>query len=104
MKNINDVFHVSILEPYRTVKRRKSETPLFIDVDDEDQAESEKGLDSKMYYWKLMYLVKWLGYPVTDNEWIAISDMAEVNEYVAEFYSNYLCKPSPENQHREKRS
>ena len=103
LKNIHDVFHVSLLEPYRTVKGREPEPPPFIDVDGEDQAEIEEVLDSKMHYGKLMYLVKWLGYPVTDNEWIAASDMAEANEYVAEFHSKYPRKPSPENQHREKR-
>ncbi len=50
-----------------------------------------------------MYLVKWLGYPVTDNEWIAASDMAAANEYVAEFHAKDPRKLLPENQHREKR-
>ena len=103
LKNIYDVFNVSLLKPYRTVKGRKPGPPLFINVDGEDQAEIEEILDSKMHYRKLMYLVKWLGYPVTDNEWIAASDRAEANEYVAEFYLKYPRKPLPENLHREKR-
>ncbi len=49
-----------------------------------------------------MYLVKWLGYPLTDNECIAASDMAEANDNVAEFHSMYPRKSSPENLHREK--
>ena len=40
---------------------------------------------------------------MTDNKWIAASDIAEANEYVAEFYSKYPRKPSPGNLHREKR-
>ncbi len=103
LKNIHDVFYVSLLEPYQTVKGREPDPPPFTDVDGEDQAEIEEDLDSKMHYRKLMYLVKWLGYPVTDNEWIAASDMAAANEYVAEFHSKDPRKPSPKNQHREKR-
>ncbi len=68
LKNIYDVFHVSLLEPYPTVKEREPDPPLFIDIDNENLAEIEGIVGSKMYYKKLTYLVKWLGYPVTDNE------------------------------------
>ncbi len=61
LKNIHDVFYISLLKTYRTVKRRKPDPSPLIDVDDEDQAEIEKVLNSKIHYGKHLYLVKWLG-------------------------------------------
>ncbi len=98
LKNIYDVFYVSLVEPYLTVKGRKLDQPPFIEVDAEDQTMMREVLDSKMHYGKLIYLIKWLGYSVTDNEWIEASDIVEANEYIAEFHSKYPRKPSSENQ------
>ncbi len=47
LKNIHDVFHVSLLEPYRTVKGRVPDPPRFTDVDGEDQAEVKEDLVAK---------------------------------------------------------
>ena len=78
-------------------------TPPLIKVDGEDQAEIEQIFDSRMYYGKLQYLVKWLGYPITDNEWLPAQDMGAAGEYIEEFHEKYPAKPSPQNFHREKR-
>ncbi len=67
-QNIHDVFHVSLQKPYRTIEGRAPLPPPLIEVDGEDQAEIEKILESRMHYGKLQYLVKWLGYSVSDNE------------------------------------
>lgn len=103
MQNIHNVFHVSLLEPYHTIEGRAPPPPPLIEVDGEDQAEIEEILDSRMHYGKLQYLVKWLGYSVTDNEWILASNIGAAKEDVAEFHQKYPLKPSPGNLHRQKR-
>ena len=68
LKNIHDVFHFSLLEPYHTIEGRAPAPQPLIEVDGEDQAEIEEILNSRVDYSKLQYLVKWLSYTVTDNE------------------------------------
>ena len=96
LENIHDVFHVSLLEPYHTIEGRAPAPPPLIEVDGEYQAEIEEILDSRVHYGKLQYLVKWLGYAVTDNEWVPADDLGSAEEYVGDFHSKYPSKPSPE--------
>ena len=103
LQNIHNVFHVSLLEPYHTIEGRAPPPPPMIEIDGEDQAEIEEVLASRMHYGKLQYLVKWLGYSVTDNEWIPVDELGAAEDYVAGFHRKYPLKPSPENLHREKR-
>ena len=101
--NIHDVFHVSLFEPYRTTKGRAPSPPPLIEVEGEEHAEVEEILDSRMHYGTLQYLVKWLEFPVTDNEWLKAEDLGTADEYVTDFHEKYPKKPSPDNLHREKR-
>ena len=103
LQNIYDAFHVSLLEPYYTVEGRAPPPPHLIEVDDKDQAEIQDVLDSRIHYGKLQYLVKWLRYSVSDNEWILAGNLSVAEEYVTEFHQDYRLKPSPENLHREER-
>ena len=95
LRNIHDVFHVFLLEPYQTVERHAPLPPLLIKVDGKEQAEIEEILDNRMHYRKLQYLVKWLEYFVSDNEWILASNLSATEEYVTEFHQKYLLKLSP---------
>lgn len=103
LQNIHDIFHVSLLEPYQTVEGCAPPSPPLIEVDGKDQSEIEEIFDSRMHYEKLHYLVKWLRYSVSDNEWILASNLGAAKEYMTEFHQKYLLKPLPENLYREKR-
>jgi len=65
---IHNVFHVSLLEPYRTSKHRTPPDPSKIlrEADDIEQSE-EYDVEEVMSSWKsgrrILYLVKWLDYP-----------------------------------------
>ncbi len=72
-------------------------------MEGEDHAEVEEILDNRIHYSTLQYLVKWLGFPVSDNKWLKAEDLSTLDEYVTDFYEKYSKKPSPDNLHREKR-
>lgn len=72
-------------------------------MEGEEHAEVEEILDSRVHYGNLQYLVKWLGFPVTDNDWLKAEELGTAEEYVTDFHEKYPKKPSPDNLHREKR-
>ena len=79
--NIHDVFHVSLLEPYRTTKL--ATRPDVIPTESENAVEQESYGDAEEYSddfeidtiqdshrinGKVLYLVKWNGYP-EEKDW-----------------------------------
>lgn len=101
--HIHDIFHISFLEFYRTTEGRAPSPPSLIEVEDEEHAEVEEILDSRVYYGNVQYLIKWLGFPIIDNKWLKAEELGTAEEYVTDFYKKYPKKPSPDNLYREKR-
>jgi hypothetical protein len=76
---IHNVFHVSLLSPYHETATHGpnfSRPPLeLIDREEEYQVERIMG------HWrmgrgnKLQYLVKWVGYPDSDNTWEPVTQI-----------------------------
>lgn len=97
--NINDVFYVSLLKLYHTIESWALALSPLIKVDGKDQAEIEEVVDNCVHYGKLQYLIKWLGYMVTDNEWAPTNDLGFAKKYVGEFHLKYPSKPLPEYMH-----
>ena len=65
---IHNVFHVSLLKPYRTSEHRAPPDPLKIlrEADDIEQSEEydvDEVLGSTRKGHRVLYLVKWLDYP-----------------------------------------
>ena len=65
---IHNVFHVSLLEPYRTSEHRAPPDPSKIlrEADDIEQSEEydvEEVMSSRRQGRRILYLVKWLDYP-----------------------------------------
>ena len=75
------------------VVSRSSQPPDLIG--EEEQYEVERVLDEHNYgrWKKKQYLVKWKGYPDSDNQWLDAKDMENTQELIAEFHdSDYeLC-------------
>ncbi len=72
--SIHDMFHIDLLTPYHETElhgANYSRLPPDL-VDDQEEYEVEKILDSWQYGKRraLQYLVKWKGYPDSDNEWV----------------------------------
>jgi hypothetical protein len=70
---IHDVFHALLLSPYRETTAHSpnfSQPPLeLIDGEEEYQVEHIMGHQNMGQGKKLQYLVKWEGYPDSDNTW-----------------------------------
>jgi len=86
--SIHDIFHIDLLTPYRETDLHGSNysrpTPDL--VDNEEEYEVEKILDSRQFSrrCKKQYLIKWKGYPDSDNEWVDKKDV-HAPEAIREF-------------------
>src|SRR3984957_696685 len=86
--SIHPVFHIDLLTPYRetpTHGPNYSRPPPDL-VDNAEEYEVEKILDSRKFGrgCKLQYLVKWKGYPDSENQWVDKNDVF-ADEAVREF-------------------
>jgi hypothetical protein len=91
---IHDVFHVDLLTPYIETEfhgPNYTRPPPDL-VQGEEEYKVEKVLNSRQYGrgHKIQYLVKWKGYPDSDNEWVNWSDM-HADEALEEFRRVTLC-------------
>ena len=70
---IHPVFHTDLLTPYRETKMHGEnyQQPPPELIDNKEEFEVEAILDLRCFGrgHKLQYLVKWLGYPDSDNQW-----------------------------------
>jgi hypothetical protein len=69
--SIYPVFHIDLLTPYKemTIHGPNFTQPAPELIDGEEEYSVEKILDSQRFgrRWRLQYLVKWEGYPDSDN-------------------------------------
>ena len=89
---IHDVFHVDLLTPYRETEfhgPNYARPPPDL-IGEEEQYEVEQVLDERNYrrWKKKQYLVKWKGYPDSDNQWLDAKDMENTQELIAEFHDS----------------
>ena len=86
--NVHPVFHIDLLTPYREtpLHGRNYERPPPDLVANQEEYEVEKVLDVRHYGRKKtrQYLVKWKGYPDSDNEWVSQEDMS-ADEAIREY-------------------
>ena len=86
--SIHPVFHIDLLTPYReTITHRPNfQRPPPDLVDNEEEYEVKNILDSRQFgrCKQLQYLVKWKGYPNSDNMWVDKDGMFADNK-VREF-------------------
>ena len=92
---IHPVFHTDLLTPYRetTMHGENYQRPPPELVDNEEEFEVEAILDSRTFGRgrKLQYLVKWLGYPNSDNQW-EDADKVHADKLVKEFQQHHPTK------------
>ena len=95
MARIHPVFHTDLPTPYRETKThgenyRRPPPEL---VDNKEEFEVEAVLDSRCFGRgrKLQYLIKWLRYPNSDNQW-EYADKVHTNELVKDFQRRHPDK------------
>ena len=85
---IHPVFHVDLLTPYKetTFHGENYTRPPPDLINDEEEYEVEKILDSRVQGRKcqVQYLVKWVGYPDSDNQWLN-ADQLTADEAIRDF-------------------
>ena len=86
------MFHVDLLTPYKETEfhgANYARPPPDL-IGEEEQYEVEQVLDERNYgrWRKKQYLVKWKGYPDSDNQWLDAKDMENAQELIAEFYDS----------------
>ncbi len=90
--SIHDVFHIDLLTPYHETNLHGSNysRPAPDLVDNEEEYKVEKVLDSRQFgkTRKKQYLIKWKGYPDSDNEWVDKRDV-HAPEAIREFESQH---------------
>ena len=89
---IHPVFHIDLLTPYReTITHGANyQRPPPDLVDNEEEYEIEKILDSRLFgrRKRLQYMVKWKGYPDSDNMWVDKDDVF-ADDKVREFKASH---------------
>jgi hypothetical protein len=82
MKNIHDVFHVFLL---KLANKKDDETSFFIWIKNEKQWKIEEIVDKRIKKNRTSYLVKWLEYSHSNNEWIKEENMSNVKKTIEKF-------------------
>src|SRR6201996_3822613 len=85
---IHPVFHVDLLTPYKETAfhgTNYTRPPPDL-INDEEEYEVEQILDSRVRgrNRKVQYLVKWMGYPDSDNQWLD-AELLTADEAIREF-------------------
>lgn len=90
------MFHVDRLRPTKTttlVPNREPARPLPIIVEEEEEYEVEKILDSRIRRGKLEYFVKWKGFPTSENSWEPTENTTHASRKIAEFHRTHPGAP-----------
>ena len=93
---IHPVFHSDLLsrfhKPVYDVQKGQL-APLPVVIDQQEEFEVSKVLDSRLYRGKLQFLVQWKGYPLEDSTWEPEKNLENATELVSEFYQLHPGAP-----------
>src|SRR5713226_3249477 len=94
---IHPVFHTSLLSPYcETSAHGPNFTwpPLEL-INGDAHYEVKKVLDLQFFCNRLQYLIKWVGYPDSENLWLATSELSSAPDLVSSFHLSHPTAALP---------
>ena len=99
---IHPVFHSSLISPYKETTAHGpnfTRPPPEIVQGEDDHYEVESVLQSKVSPNKkgILYLIKWKGYPNSENSWLPASQMKHTLALVQQFHTKHPSAPRPSN-------
>jgi len=94
---LHPVFHASLLSPYVKTSAHgpNFSHPLPDLVDSNEHFEVKSILDSCFICSTLHYLMHWLGYPSSNDQWLPSSKLSHVADLVSAFHASHPSAPSP---------
>jgi len=103
MRHIHDTFHISLLDPVKStpipLHGLPAAPPAAYIKDDQEHFEVDDILNFRRTRNRLEYLIKWKGYPDSDNSWKPCSYVA-ARGLVKEFHRRHPTKPTPSSRRR----
>jgi len=93
-KNVHSVWNISKIYPYHENPEDPNHPRPAPDViEGEPEWEVEQILDAKFAHGSLKFLVKWLGWPDTENSWQDEVDLENAPEIIKDFYKRFPSAP-----------
>jgi len=89
MSRIHNVFHVSLLEPWRS-RDGAEELPMPVHLEEGEapEWEVEAVLNKRTHKGKVEYLVKWKGWPVEYDQWEPEENLEGAPDLLREFHAS----------------
>ena len=87
---VHDVFHVSLLTPYKetALNGNKYQEPAPDLIDGQPEWEVEQLLQARRYWKQLQYLVQWKGFSKAHDSWEPASNI-HADKLLTEFYKDH---------------
>ena len=83
---IHPTFHISLLKPYiNSDKFLRPQPPPPEIIDNTEEFEVERIIGERKRYNHVEYLIKWKGYPDSDNTWEPLENLANTTDALEHF-------------------
>ena len=92
---IHPVVNMSHVCPYvePRIPQQTTTTPPPVEIEGEFEYEVEQVLDSRLYWGKLQYLIKWLGYMEEHNMWELADNLEHAQDAIDLFHQTHPSAP-----------
>ena len=76
-----------------TIPGQAVSEPPPVEIGNELEYEVEEVLDSRLFWNKLQYLIKWKGYTEENNTWEPVTNLDNVKDAIKEFHQTHPSAP-----------
>ena len=97
---LHPVFHISLLEPTAStepIPGYQQPAPPPVIINEQQEWEVEKIVDSRQYRGQIQYRVKWTGFHDPDKTWYPARNFDNAPAAIQLFHEEYPAKPAPQN-------